>query len=283
MSDINLNLIPKFVDNAISPVAKEAGEAFADIIRIARIPITDYLKKHEVRLEIALKKLREELEKIPDENIIMPKASMVGPAIENMFKYDLEEDYIIEAFSKLIAASMDKDEANKVHPLLFKIVEQMSPLDAKVFKSIFADQYGTAYTIQPEQAFSTTGFFFRAYHNYEIVLLDPETFSYDNLAMLCRAYDSIIYMSNLGLLGKGRDVKYNIYSPNASNMLNTDIPNRIREIVNYIKKNTIASIAIKNEVEFHTWHATNIGRQLADILKLYTFNNSNDMLFHIDG
>lgn len=281
MSDINLNLIPKFVDNALSPVAKEAGEALADIVRIARIPISDYLKKHEIRLEVTLKKLQEELEKIPDENIIPPKASMVGPAIENMFKYDLEEDHIIEAFSKLIATSMNKDETNKVHPLLFKIVEQMSPLDAKVFKSIFIDQYGTTYTIQPEQAFTSTNSFFRAYHNYEIVLLDTEAFPYDDIAMLCRAYDSIIYMSNLGLFEKGRDIKYNIYSPNASHLLNTDIPNRTREIVKYIKKKTDATISINNDVEFHTWHATNIGRQLADILKFYTFNNSNDTLFHI--
>ena len=46
MSDINLSLIPKFVDNMLSPLAKEAGEALADIIKVARIPISHYLKKH---------------------------------------------------------------------------------------------------------------------------------------------------------------------------------------------------------------------------------------------
>lgn len=63
MSDINFSLIPKFIDNVLSPVAQEAGEALADIIRIARIPITDYLKKHEIKLNAALSQLKSDLEK----------------------------------------------------------------------------------------------------------------------------------------------------------------------------------------------------------------------------
>lgn len=265
MSEINLSLVPKFVDNMLSPVAKEAGEALADIIRIARIPLSSYLKKNNVKLEAALNKLKKELEEIPDENIVIPKASIVGPAFEELFKYYLEEEHIVEAFSKLIATSMDKEKSNIVHPQLFFAVKQMSSLDSKVFKAIFDEKYPQLYTIQPYAVFYMTGMPFPSYANYDIVLLPSNELINDDVTLLIKAYDSLNYLSNLGLIRQSVDVKYDTES---DEYFSSDIYNRLGVLMEKVIKETGSSICLQKNITIHSWRLTNAGIHLANILGL---------------
>ena len=275
MSDINLSLIPKFVDNMLSPVAKEAGEALADIIKVARIPISDYLKKHEVELNVALNKLKIELEKIPDNNIIPPRAYIVGPAIERMFKYDLEEEHIIEAFSKLIPASMDKEKMNTVHPQLFDVVEKMSPLDGKIFKIACLENMGSLWTIRPYSTFVMPETIFPWITNYnllirdyKLILLPPEEFKYYNVTNLIEAYNSIIYLSNLGLIKEGSTHKYSITS---QIFLDSEIYVRLLKLLKCLQKQMNSKITLQSNIPVFSWKATGLGFNLAKILGLIEY------------
>lgn len=265
MEEINFNLVPKFIDNMLSPVAKEAGEAIADIIRVARIPLTNYLKKNSVKLEAALNKLKKELEDIPDENISEPKASLIGPAFEELFKYHLEEEHIVEAFSKLIAASMDNEKNSKVHPQLFWAVKQMSAFDSILFKTMISMDNSHLYTIQPYAVFNMTGLPFPSYINYDIVLFPSNGLINDSSINYIQAYDSVLYLSNLGLIRRTSDLKYDTSSKEYRKSAIYDRLNLIMEDV--IKKGE-SSICLRKEIVVYNWQLTNAGRNLAEILGL---------------
>lgn len=266
MAEINLSLVPKFVDNMLSPVAKEAGEALADLIRVARIPLSSYLKKNEVKLNAALNKLKKELENIPDENVVPPKSATIGPALEDLFKYCLEEEHIVEAFSKLIAASMDKEKTSAVHPHLFFAVKQMTAMDSKVFKSIFTNScLKEIYAVQPYAVFYMSGMPFPRYYHYDIVLLESGIFENDAIEYLIKAFDSVKYLENLGLITKISDKKYNTTS---QRYLESEIRTRLEMLMKKVEEETISSIDLRKEIIVYRWGLTNLGRYLAKILGL---------------
>lgn len=266
MSEVIFSVIPKFIDNALSPVAKEAGEALADIIRIARIPLTSYLKKHEVKLNAALNKLKSEIEKIPDEDIILPKASLIGPAMDDLFKYYLEDDDIVSAFSKLISSSMDRNKEKFVHPKFFWDIKQMSNLDSKIFYIMFLDYSPQLYSIQPYEVFYTSGYF-PSYTHYDITLLPPNELLDNSLELQIEAYDSILNLQSLNLIKRNLDIEYDTTT---DKYLNSSINTRIQNVINQKSKN--CSIIIQKNIRIHNWSLTNSGIHLANSLNLYEYN-----------
>lgn len=75
--------------------------------------------------------LNKKISNITDENLIEPKISIIGPAIEAC-KYYFEEDYYREMFSNLVASSCSSKTIDKIHPAFIEIIKQLSPLDAKL-------------------------------------------------------------------------------------------------------------------------------------------------------
>src|SRR5690606_5835122 len=71
---------------------------------------------------------------IPEENLIEPPLSIVGPVLDAS-RYYIEEDDIRLMFSKLIASSMDNRNQTKPHHSFCEIIKQLSPLDAQILKS----------------------------------------------------------------------------------------------------------------------------------------------------
>lgn len=262
MSESNFSILPNFIDNMFSPVAAEAGESLADIIRIARIPLTSYLKKHEVKLEVALSKLRKELNEIPEENMVLPKTSVVGPAMEDLFKYHLEEEQIVDAFAKLIAASMDRTKCDAVHPHLFHAVRQMSPLDSYVFKSM---QGGEIFTVQPYAAFYMSGMPFPSYQNYEIVLFSKDVEISGEVERCVKAFDSLQYLATLGLVAQGRDREFDSTS---EKFCKSELCADLKNLIKIAQHDTISSLTLAKKIILHPWHLTNWGYQLAFLLGL---------------
>ena len=58
-------------------------------------------------------------------NLIQPRNSVVGPAVERL-KYCLDEKEIRDMFLNLLSASVDSRKAGQVHPSFADIVSQMS-------------------------------------------------------------------------------------------------------------------------------------------------------------
>lgn len=143
---MEFNIVPKFLDNALTPAAKEAGETLSDLINLARTPLIKARKVRDLKMEIFLKDLEKELKKIPEEKIVEPPLSIVGPALEDLFKYYMEEEYIVETFKNLIANAMNIEKQNKVLPSYFGIIKQMTNFDAMVFKKLFESKNYDVFT-----------------------------------------------------------------------------------------------------------------------------------------
>ncbi|WP_252216173.1 DUF4393 domain-containing protein [Clostridium sp. VAP41] len=133
MSEFNLIKCPQFLDNAITPPAKEIGTTLGNIFFAIFSPINYNVEKLKIKQSENLKKyqsdIESELSKIPENKLTEPKLSIVGPALEAS-KYYIEDSELRKMFAKLIASSMNSDNASKAHPAFVEIIKQLSPLDA---------------------------------------------------------------------------------------------------------------------------------------------------------
>lgn len=143
---MEINIVPKFLDNALTPVAKEAGEALSDLINLARSPLIKARKVRDLKLQKFLQDLDKELNLIPEEKIIEPPLAIIGPALEDLFKYYMEEDHIVEAFKKLISGAMNVDTKSKVLPSYFERIKQMTELDAFTYKMLITNKRPEVFT-----------------------------------------------------------------------------------------------------------------------------------------
>ncbi|PGC53828.1 DUF4393 domain-containing protein [Bacillus pseudomycoides] len=138
---MEINLMPKFLEEALTPVAQRAGNTISSIWTIAFGGIDIYAEKTQLKRVHALNQFKYELEQkvssIPEENIVEPPLHIVGPSLEAS-KYYFESDVLRSMFSNLIAASINTETIAKAHPSFVEIIKQLSPLDAmnlKLFKS----------------------------------------------------------------------------------------------------------------------------------------------------
>ncbi|OOF81824.1 DUF4393 domain-containing protein [Rodentibacter caecimuris] len=106
-----------------------------------------YKIKQAANLEKYANEVKEEIEKIPEENIQEPKFSVVGPALEAS-KFYMEEDEIRGMFAKLIASSMDKTQSSNIHPSFVEMIKMLSPLDAKNLYYLYHSREETISQIQ---------------------------------------------------------------------------------------------------------------------------------------
>ncbi|MCB4848556.1 DUF4393 domain-containing protein [Bacillus tropicus] len=130
---MEINIIPKFLDEAVTPLAQRAGNTLSSIWTIAFGGIDIYAEKTQLKRVHALNQFKQELEKavssIPEENIVEPPLHIVGPSLEAS-KYYFENDELRTMFAKLIAASINKETISSAHPSFVEIIKQLSPLDA---------------------------------------------------------------------------------------------------------------------------------------------------------
>lgn len=73
--------------------------------------------------------------KIPAENVVDPKPSIVGPVLQGLV-YAHDEDNLREMYLNLLASAMNSDTADKAHPSFVEIIKQLSSAEAQ-FLEIF--------------------------------------------------------------------------------------------------------------------------------------------------
>lgn len=86
--------------------------------------------KHQALVESYKNELVQAVSEIPEENLIEPPLSIVGPALEAS-KFYIEEDTLRKMFAKLVAASMDNRKSPIAHQAFIEIIKQLSPFDAQ--------------------------------------------------------------------------------------------------------------------------------------------------------
>lgn len=58
-----MDFVPKFLNDALSPVSKEIGDRLADIVSLAFTPIIKFRIKRDYNLELFTEKLKNNVEK----------------------------------------------------------------------------------------------------------------------------------------------------------------------------------------------------------------------------
>jgi hypothetical protein len=124
--------IPKVYDDLIKPGAVELGKGIAGAIKLALSPITVTVWGFDRIGEWLMPKLTERLANMPEQNLISPTASIVGPSIEAIRFLD-NEPVLRDMFAELIAKAMNRETANQTHPGFVEIIKNMSTLDGLLF------------------------------------------------------------------------------------------------------------------------------------------------------
>ena len=120
--------------DAFQPFAKEAGKALGTVgktVNIALSPLNAVVWGYEKIEDFVTKKVSEKLEakQVQPEDIITPDPDIAVPTIEALRYSKLKDQY-----ANLLASSMDKNSASKVHPAFVEILKQITPDEAKMLK-----------------------------------------------------------------------------------------------------------------------------------------------------
>lgn len=91
--------------------------------------------KYSHNLECYYQELSDGINKIPKNKLIEPNIQVTAQALENS-KYCIESKELRKMFVNLISKSINADYATTVHPSFAEIIKQMSPIDAKILKTI---------------------------------------------------------------------------------------------------------------------------------------------------
>lgn len=134
--------VPVYND-AIQPAAKEIGKSLATVtktINIALAPISALVWGYEKISEFVQNRVAEKLKDIPEDNIVTPDPSIVGPALEAL-RYTGNNDTLSELYANLIANSMDKETIKKAHPGFVEIIKNMTSDEGLILKVFYPNVY----------------------------------------------------------------------------------------------------------------------------------------------
>lgn len=125
--------------DGIQPAMKNTGGILGTITGFFNHFVLYPLKKLNIIYEkkaIAFeRRMEEKYCTIPEECRVEPQLHIVGPAMDSL-KYNIMEEDIAELYSNLLLSNMDSRVQNFCNPAFVKIIEQLSPIDAQVFKAL---------------------------------------------------------------------------------------------------------------------------------------------------
>lgn len=127
-------------EDAVQPTAKNVGGFFGTLSgffnHVVMYPLKKLNSEYEQKAIAFEKEMERKYNCIPEENKVEPQLHIVGPTMESL-KYNILDDDLAEMFSNLLVSDMDSRTQSLCTPAFVKVIEQLSPIDARVFKSIF--------------------------------------------------------------------------------------------------------------------------------------------------
>lgn len=129
--------VPVYED-AIQPVAKEAGKALQTVgrtVNAALLPVRGLVWGVEQIEEFVQTKVTKKLSNTPVENICQPDPAVAGPALESL-RYTGHKESLSELYANLLASAMDKETAKTAHPGFVEIIRNMSADEARLLEYI---------------------------------------------------------------------------------------------------------------------------------------------------
>jgi len=187
-------------NDAIKPTTKNVGQFFGIVSEFFTTVVVYPLKKLSIEFKektIAFERgMKEKYNNIPEEKRVEPNLSIVGPTMEAL-KYRILEDELAEMFSNLLISNLDMDKHVKCSPSYIKIIEQMSSVDAIVYKKI-VEKYENRSMPICSCIFELAGFSEKKLANDRLPknIIDKDDFNMDEY-VLSKSIDSL---SRLGLI-----------------------------------------------------------------------------------
>ncbi|WP_421663380.1 DUF4393 domain-containing protein [Lysinibacillus telephonicus] len=135
-----INIFPKFMDSALTPVASSVGNTLSAVWNIAFGGIDSYSQRLDHKRAVNLNQFKDELDKkvsaIPKEKLTEPPLHVIGPTFEAS-KFYFENRDLRSMFVSLIASSINKDKSNDVHPAFVEIIKQLHTDEAKIIEKFY--------------------------------------------------------------------------------------------------------------------------------------------------
>lgn len=177
----------------IRPTSKSIGENIGLLVDGVFGWLGVWGKKQKIKQDKYINDFKntlvDEIEKVPPEHLKEPEMYVVGPAIEAS-KYYYEESQFKEMFAKLIAASCDDRDNDKISPYFVEAIKQISHKEAMIL-TLFRDKKTSALPIV----------------NYRLILktigekyYEKYVFIHDNPDNIRKYSDSLINLQRLGLV-----------------------------------------------------------------------------------
>lgn len=171
---ININLLPeKAIDSLVTPGAGSIGTAFKDVIEglshltLGKLRMYNLVKEKE--LNDFADKLNNKINDIPEINRDQSKMGITFKALEDS-KYQLNEEIMREAFSNLIANSLNSEKNSEISPKYSDILCNMSSREADLFSKIYHNNRGIVPVITVDIKTNNSGR--RRVFDYTLVMND---------------------------------------------------------------------------------------------------------------
>jgi len=135
-------VVPDVYKDAVQPAAQAGGHALGTLMNAFNMLLAP-LERAQLRSEAKTERLRQELargfEEIPEERRVEPPLEIVGPALESL-KY-VEDETLQDMFVQLLIASMDSERQSMAHRAFVKILEELSPSEARALSFISSNAF----------------------------------------------------------------------------------------------------------------------------------------------
>lgn len=189
--NINFPVVPDSLDNAVQNLTdaptKGMGKTLSDVWYLVFGGITQIADKRRMKyaheLELYHQELQDAISEIPQEKKAEPDIQVTAQALENS-KYCVESEELRALFVNLISNSMNNDFTENIHPSFAEIIKQMSPLDAKILK-----------TINPKKPFPLASYRLKDTNSFNYITalsnIYIPPFEYISLEQICTSISSL--------------------------------------------------------------------------------------------
>lgn len=123
-------------DDAVQPAAKQVGkglETIAKTVNVALSPLELVVWGYDQIKDYVSESVTEKLQNTKSEDVITPKTSVAGPALEAL-RFAGDEESLRDMYANLLANAMDKNTALSAHPAFVEILKNLNSDEAKIMK-----------------------------------------------------------------------------------------------------------------------------------------------------
>ncbi|PKM65814.1 MAG: hypothetical protein CVU95_13495 [Firmicutes bacterium HGW-Firmicutes-2] len=126
-------------EDGLKPATVQTGEVLGTVVgffnNVVLYPIKRVNMSYVHKLEMFSQELEAKTARIPQDKLMEPKMSILGPTVEAL-KYNYEEVELKDMFLNLLTSAMNTDKVDLTHPSYVDIIKSMNGFDATILKKM---------------------------------------------------------------------------------------------------------------------------------------------------